>query len=173
MKILTIVLVGILASSQSCSKPSAQITKNNEQMKTTAKEVPAQNTKVSAFTPNLMVMNVNATVEFYTKVLGFKLEMTAPNTGTYDWAMVSIDGIRLMFQSTATLQKEFELLKAHDKGGALTFFVQTADTKTWYEQVKQHATMVKSYGITTYNGAKEFVIEDPNGFILHFSDIVF
>ena len=43
---------------------------------------------LNSLTPNLMVNDVEETIEYYTDILGFTLLMTVPETGKLDWAMV-------------------------------------------------------------------------------------
>lgn len=42
---------------------------------------------INSLTPNLMVRDVNATVDFY-KQLGFEIIQSVPDKGVLDWAMV-------------------------------------------------------------------------------------
>lgn len=167
MKLLMIITAtSIIVSIASCNGQN----KKTQMEAIKHKETPVQ---LKAFTPNLMVKDVNQTVRYYTDILGFQLVQSYPNTGIYNWAMVKKENATIMFQSSVSLKDEFKELENYDRGGALTFFIQVADTKLWYELIKDKVQIIKPYGITSYNGANEFVIMDPNGFILHFSDITF
>lgn len=81
------------------------------------------------------------------------------------------ENVKIMFQSSVSLKDEFKELESYDRGGALTFFIQVADTKLWYDKIKDKIRIIKPYGVTSYNGANEFVFMDINGFIMHVSDL--
>ena len=118
---------------------------------------------------NLMVKDVDETLAYYTN-LGFRIVHRSPETGSAYWAFVKKDQVELFFQSKTSLIEEFPELENHERGGALTLWFQVGNVFQWYEEIKDKTEVIRPFGITPYNGAKEFVIMDINGFILHFSD---
>ncbi len=118
---------------------------------------------------NLMVDHVQKTLDYY-ESLGFTTIQKAPNRSP-EWAMIRKDNISLMFQSTKSLTTEFPQLNNQPIGRPLTLWIQTENIDSYYEKIKNKVKIIKEFGITKYNGAKEFVIEDNNGFILHFSNM--
>lgn len=124
---------------------------------------------LTSISNNLMVNDVTQTLAYYTN-LGFKIVHRSPETGPAYWAFVKKDQVLLFFQSKTTLVEEFPELENHDKGGALTLWFRVDQIAQWYEEIKDKTDVIRPLGITPYNGAKEFVIMDINGFILHFSD---
>lgn len=118
---------------------------------------------------NLMVKDVNETLVYYTN-LGFKVIYKSPLQGPSYWAFVQKDDVALFFQSKTSLTKEFPELENHERGGALTLWFRVDNISKWYEEINDKTEVIRSLGITSYNGAKEFAIVDINGFILHFSD---
>lgn len=118
---------------------------------------------------NLMVNHVKSTLDYYESI-GFTTIQKAPDTSP-EWAMIQKDNISLMFQSTNSLTTEFPQLKGQSNGRPLTLWIQTENIDTYYEEIKNKVKIIKKLGITEYNGATEFVIEDNNGFILHFSNL--
>lgn len=125
--------------------------------------------KLKALHTNLMVDDVASTLSFYTSI-GFSINQQAPEKNPV-WAYVTKDNASLMFQSTASLQQEFVQLKRQKMGGGLTIWIQVENIKEYYNQIKDKVEVIKPLGVTDYNGATEFVIQDVNGFILHFSDL--
>jgi uncharacterized glyoxalase superfamily protein PhnB len=119
-------------------------------------------------TPNLMVDNVNETVDFYQKILGFKLVMSVPQEGVFNWAMVQCGEVSLMFQERKNIIAEYPLLKDTPMGGGLTFYIKVGDVKGLYEKIKKQVNIVVDLHKTFY-GAEEFAIGDNNGFILTFA----
>jgi len=125
-----------------------------------------------SMTLNLMADDARTAVDFYTSVLGFELLQRSPAAGpAVDWARLGQGDLRLMVQSRASLTAEFPRLAARTAGGALTVFIEVDDPATWWRRVEARATVVQPLGVTAYNGATEFVIVDPEGTMLHFSDL--
>lgn len=119
-------------------------------------------------TPNLMVEDVDRTVDFYRDVLGFTLAATAPEQRPFDWAMVSSGGAELMFQSRPSLSGEVPALRDRKIGGALTIYIEVEDVEALYAQVKDRLPIVVDMHDTFY-GACEFSAQDCNGYILSFA----
>ncbi len=119
-------------------------------------------------TPNIMVEDVNGTVQFYKDVLGFQVIVTVPEEGVFNWAMLGRDDVQLMVQSRASLTEELPLLHGRAIGGTLTFYVDVSDVQGLYEQIKGKVTIVQDMH-TTFYGAQEFAIQDNNGYILAFA----
>ncbi len=117
----------------------------------------------------LMVKNVDETLTYYTN-LGFKIIYKSPLEGPSYWAFVQKDNVKLFFQSKTSLTEEFPELQNYERGGASTLWFRVDNISMWYEEIKDKTKVIRPFGITPYNGAKEFVIMDINGFILHFSD---
>mgnify|MGYP000628034309 CR=1 FL=1 len=67
------------------------------------------------------------------------------------------------------LIKEFPELNKQE-GAAMTLWFRVEHIFEWYEEIKNKTEIIRPFGITSYNGANEFVIRDINGFILHFSN---
>lgn len=118
---------------------------------------------------NLMVNNVDETLLYYTNI-GFEIIYQSPTKGPAYWAYVRKDNVELFFQSKKSLTDEFPELIAQKQGGALTLWFNVENVSKWYDEIKDKTEVIRPFGITEYNGAKEFVIMDINGFILHFSD---
>lgn len=124
--------------------------------------------KLKALHTNLMVDNVDLTLSFY-EMIGFNVLQKSPDINP-QWAYIQKDNITLMFQSTISLQKEFIQLQKQKMGGGLTLWIQVENIKEFYHQIKGKIEVIKPLNVTEYNGATEFVIQDINGFILHFSN---
>lgn len=118
---------------------------------------------------NLMVKDVEKTISYYNNI-GFKTVYKSTEDGVIYWAFVKKNEVELFFQSNTSLTDEFPELKNQEKGGALTLWFRVENIDQWYQEIKNKTEIIKPFGITSYNGAKEFVVKDINGFILHFSD---
>ena len=118
---------------------------------------------------NLMVDDVGQSIEFYEKI-GFKVSQKLPDSSPV-WALVEKDNVKLMFQSTKSLQEEFSQLRNKKVGGTITLWIQVKNIESYYQLLKGKVEVIKPIGITSYNKATEFVIMDINGYLLHFSDL--
>ncbi|MEM1137794.1 MAG: VOC family protein [Bacteroidota bacterium] len=127
--------------------------------------------QLQSLTPNLMVKDVNETLDFYINVLNFKLLDTVPESGSFDWGFVESGEVKLMFQKETSIKAEYKELEPYEKGGALTMYIRVDKVDELYNSMKDKTTVVKPLSKTFY-GANEFAIEDLNGFILTFSDIL-
>jgi uncharacterized glyoxalase superfamily protein PhnB len=119
-------------------------------------------------TPNLMVTDVNKTVEFYKNILDFETVMTAPQEGTLYWALMKNGAVEIMFQAKESISQEISAFKDKEVGGSFTLYIDVTDIKALYEKVKDHASIVQEMHTTSY-GAQEFAINDINGYVLAFA----
>ena len=122
-------------------------------------------------TPNLMVEDVNRTIDFYRDTLGFEVIATQPEQGRFDWAMMRSGDVELMFQTRASLTEEVPMLGGKETGGALTFYVETEGVLDLHERLKDKVTLAQDLH-TTFYGMQEFAIVDCNGYILAFAERV-
>ncbi|HYU73050.1 MAG TPA: VOC family protein [Ktedonobacteraceae bacterium] len=122
-------------------------------------------------TPNIMVEDVNRTIQFYKETLGFELLTSVPEKGQFDWAMMKRDGVEIMFQARASLGEEIPALQQKEIGGALTFYIDIEGVEELHAILKDKVTIVQEMH-TTFYGAQEFAIQDCNGYILTFAEAV-
>ncbi|RKR07870.1 putative glyoxalase superfamily protein PhnB [Maribacter vaceletii] len=128
-------------------------------------------TKLESLTPNIMVKDVNATLDYYTNNLGFKLIDTNPESGKYEWGYVMLDNVGMMFQEEKSLKTEYKEIEPLKVGGALTFYIRIKDINSYYNQIIKKTNIIKPINKTFY-GTNEFAIMDKNGFILTFSETI-
>lgn len=133
----------------------------------------------SKITANLMVGNVNETLDFYERVLGFALVMGVPEDSqqivtTRDgstplgFAIIKRDEVELMLQSQKSLSAELPEFRKRPVGGAVTLYCQVANVRELYERIKGQVTILKDLH-TTFYGAEEFCIRDTTGYVLTFA----
>ena len=120
--------------------------------------------------PELIVEDVSRSVNFYTTVLGFDLEMQAPETGTPTWAQVAKDSVRFMFQEWNETKHEMPSLAERPKGGITIFVFKLGDkseVRNFADKLSQQK-VVLPVRETDY-GSVEFGISDPDGYVIIFS----
>jgi len=134
---------------------------------------------LSKITPNLMVVSVNDTLDFYEQVLGFGLVMGVPagrreivtargGDAPLAFAIIQRDDVELMLQSRESLSQELPALKGQAIGGSITLYIRVADARELYESIRRKVTILKDLHMTFY-GTEEFYIRDCNGYVLTFA----
>ncbi|RKR83476.1 putative enzyme related to lactoylglutathione lyase [Mucilaginibacter gracilis] len=120
------------------------------------------NYKLTGLTPMLETQDMEATIYFYTEVLGFNLRSYNAKWG---WASFNFDEVNMMF----TIPNEHRNMPKPIMSGSLYFNPDDVD-KVW-EHVKEHCLIC--YPIENFDyGMREFGIYDNNGYLLQFGQIV-
>jgi len=119
--------------------------------------------------PNLMVEDVNKTVDYYENKLGcFELVATDPEEGELDWAMMRSENIEIMFQSSNSMSEVIPEFAGKKSGGTFVVYVEVRDIMELYNMVKGHVDIIKDLHTTPYD-MREFFVKDMNGYILVFA----
>lgn len=125
--------------------------------------------EMKSLSPNLMVDNVQETIDYYVDHFGFKFIQGNPPEGNYIWAMVQSGEVTLMFQARESLEEDIPELKGENPGGGFSLFIVTENLKELYEKVKDKVDIVVDFKKTFYN-MYEFTIRDLNGYLLTFAE---
>lgn len=131
-------------------------------------------------TTNLMVEDVNHTVDFYSNVLGFEFVMgvlkgsqdivtTWQKDKALNYAMMKAGDVEIMFQSEESMKEDIPGFNAGQIGGSLTLYIEVDDIEDLYSKVKDGVKVEKELEYTFY-GMQEFYIRDCNGYILGFAE---
>jgi uncharacterized glyoxalase superfamily protein PhnB len=126
--------------------------------------------KLNSLTPNLMVNDVEETVEYYTDVLGFTLLMTVPEIGKLDWAMVKRNDVVIMFQTKKSLSSDLPRMAGEKPGGGLTFYIKVDRITEIHEELFNNEVEIISDLESTFYNTIEFSVVDVNGYVLTFSE---
>lgn len=129
----------------------------------------AQETKYKSMSPNLFVKDMNASQEFYTKTLGFQVIDQEPKDADPVWLMITYNEITFMLQTLESLDDEIPALKNKQTGGTLIFYITLTHIKDYFDKVSKNSKVVSDLK-TTFYGATEFTIEDPDGYLLTFAE---
>ena len=124
-----------------------------------------------SLTANLMVKDVDKTIDFYNTILGFSTFDTVFQGKDLVWGMIKKDNVYIMLQKFESIIDEYPSLKKQEFGGGLTLYITVQDVDNLYKDIKDTVTIVRELHKTPY-GANEFAILDPNNFILVFSNIL-
>jgi len=130
-------------------------------------------------TPNIMVKDVNKSIDYYNENLEFEFVMGVDESNNVKmddysgsvltWAMIKKDSIEIMLQREDSLVEEIPEFKDMKIGGTFTLFINTRDVKNLYKKIKDKVEILKERHKTFY-GADEFVMKDLNGYIIYFSE---
>lgn len=126
--------------------------------------------KIEALTPNVVVRDVQKSLEFYINVLGFKLDLHVPEQPPYVFASV-VAGNAVIFLND---QKSIPEL-THAPGGigfALNLYIKVSGIEDWHKKVEQSGAKIVMPLTTQFYGMKEFAFEDPDGWVLMFAEPV-
>lgn len=124
--------------------------------------------KFQSLSPNLVVADVNRSIDFYINVLGFTFVASKPDTGTFEWGMVSKDDVIIMFQTYKSLREGISSIKA-PSGSFGTLFIKVTGVENYYNLIKKRADVASELRLSEY-GMLEFTIRDINGYYLTFAE---
>jgi len=114
--------------------------------------------QLTALAPMLETPDIETTIDFYTRVLGFSTENYVPDMG---WASLKFNNINIMF----ALPNEHRNIPKPILSGSLYFTADNVDN-VW-EKVKEQCLIC--YPIENFDyGMREFAIYDNNGYLLQF-----
>lgn len=117
---------------------------------------------IKSLIPSLLVDSIDYTVDYYTKVIGFKLERKNPY-----WAHLSSNNANLYLTLKESVLSFLPEVKDKSTGGTFTLYILVEGIDEYYNRLKDTATISMPLHTTDY-GTKEFQIKDINGYILDF-----
>ena len=108
--------------------------------------------------PSLQTRDMQQTIEFWTDVLGFRLDEAAPEDAP-TWCAMHSGNARLMWT----------VLEPGVQAPELTgrIYLYPDDVETAWAAVKDRAEVLEEPHLTDY-GMREFALRDPNGYVLAF-----
>jgi uncharacterized glyoxalase superfamily protein PhnB len=113
--------------------------------------------------PVLKVRAMQATVDFYTKILGFELCWRSSDDKEVEICAMEAGNASLMFSTGSHL--------GHTPQFSGTLYFDTDDVAGYYEQVKDKVDIVWPLEDMEY-GTREFGIHDCDGYCLAFAQVL-
>jgi uncharacterized glyoxalase superfamily protein PhnB len=118
--------------------------------------------RLRELTPMLRTWDLEATMDFYTEVLGFACRGLSEEEG---WASIERDGLEIMLTGPNEHEGDVEPLFT----GSLYFRVDDVDA--FWEGLEERAEVC--YPVESFDyGMREFGIYDPNGYLLQFGQVI-
>lgn len=123
--------------------------------------------KVEKITTVLAVENVQPSLDFWQKRLGFECTVTVPHEDTLGFAILVKDNAELMLQSVASILADLGANTGEVNGRSAALFIEVADMAA-----VEHA--LEGYPIemprrTTFYGMHEIGIREPGGHFVVFA----
>ncbi|MBL1211900.1 MAG: hypothetical protein HND52_00965 [Ignavibacteriae bacterium] len=125
---------------------------------------------INKLTTNLFVKDVNTSIDFYTELLNFEVEMTVPDSGKLDFAIIRNGEIELMLQSYDGIKSALPNRIPDELTPSFLLFFEVSDLDSIYNKTKS-AVLIKDKHQTFY-GTNEFSIADPDDYIIGFSQFI-
>jgi uncharacterized glyoxalase superfamily protein PhnB len=122
--------------------------------------------KFQKLTPNLVVRDVTASMEFYRSVLGFEPAIKVPDEPPYVFGSVTSGGVEIFFNDRKAVAKDYPPLGARPAGGALTLFMEVEGIEEVLAAVQKSGAKVVMPLKEQFYGMREFAFEDPENWII-------
>ncbi len=128
--------------------------------------------KYQKLTPNLVVRDVAASVNFYCTVLGFQLGMKVPDAPPYVFASVVTDGVEIFFNDHKSVKEDYPELVSRPIGGTLTLYTEVEGIEDILHAVEKAGAKITMPLKTQFYGIREFALEDPDGWVITIAERV-
>jgi uncharacterized glyoxalase superfamily protein PhnB len=122
--------------------------------------------KFQKLTPNLVVRDVAASMEFYRSVLGFQTAITVPDQPPYVFGSVTAGGVEIFFNDQKVVAADYPALGAKPIGGSITLFMEVEGIEEILAVVKKSGSKITMPLKEQFYGMREFAFEDPEGWII-------
>jgi uncharacterized glyoxalase superfamily protein PhnB len=126
--------------------------------------------KFQKLTPNLVVRDVTASMEFYRNVLGFQTTITVPDQAPYVFGAVTNGNVEIFFNDQKAVATDYPTLGAKPIGGSLTLFIEVEGIEDLFKQVQKHGVKITMPMKDQFYGMREFAFEDPEGWVITFAE---
>lgn len=126
--------------------------------------------KFQKLTPNLVVRDVAASMQFYRTVLGFETAFTVPEQAPYVFGAMRAGDVEIFFNDQKTVAADYPELGAKPIGGALTLFIEIEGIEDLFQQVQQHGVKITMPMKDQFYGMREFAMLDPEGWEITFAE---
>jgi len=119
--------------------------------------------KFQKLTPNLVVRDVAASMNFYRSVFGFEAAITVPDQPPYVFGSVVSGGVEIFFNDQKAVAEEYPALGSKPIGGCLTLFIEVEGIDEVLAAAQKHGVKITMPLKQTFYGMREFAFEDPEG----------
>jgi lactoylglutathione lyase len=121
--------------------------------------------QIRKLTPNLVVRNVEASLRFYSEILGLEKAMTVPDESPYIFAAVSNGAVEIFFNDQKTVAAEYPKLAA-SIGASLTLYMEVDSLQAVFDRVQKAGAKISMPITDQFYGMKEFAFGDSDGYTI-------
>jgi len=123
--------------------------------------------EVRKITPILFAEEIEPCIQFWTERIGFQKTVEVPEGNKIGFVMLEKNGLELMYQSFASVEKDNVATGAAVRKGPSFLYVEVADIDAALATTNGAEIVMPMR--TTFYQAKEFGIKDPVGHYLIFA----
>jgi catechol 2,3-dioxygenase-like lactoylglutathione lyase family enzyme len=122
--------------------------------------------KLLRHAPYFPVANVERSIDFYDRILGFKCEYAGGSPPQF--AICSRDGFAIMIRKVPEVER---IVPSEKQGGTWDAFFWVSDAQSLFDELKANGAEI-AYGPTIQEAyhMKEFAIRDSDGHVLGFGE---
>lgn len=124
-----------------------------------------ENVQLQSLAPVLVVDEVEPCLPFWQERLGFELVTTVPEGDRIGFAMLSKDGVTVMYQSRESVRKDIPALA--DEGSSTVLYLSVASIDAVEARLEGIDPVVPRR--TTFYGATEVAVREPAGNLVVFA----
>jgi uncharacterized glyoxalase superfamily protein PhnB len=117
-------------------------------------------------TPNLVVRDVAASMEFYRSALGFQPAITVPEQPPFVFGSVISGSVEIFFNDHKAVAEDYPALAIRPIGGSLTLFMEVEGIEQVLAAVQKSGAKITMPLKEQFYGMREFAFEDPEGWVL-------
>jgi uncharacterized glyoxalase superfamily protein PhnB len=119
--------------------------------------------KFQKLTPNLVVRDVTAAMEFYRSTLGFQTTITVPDQAPYVFGAITNGSVEIFFNDQKAVAADYPALGSKPIGGSLTLFIEVEGIEEVLDAVKKSRGKITMPLKEQFYGMREFAFQDPEG----------
>ena len=120
--------------------------------------------QTTEITTELMVDEMQKSLDFYTDLLGFKIVTAVPEENPF-FAIIKNRTVEIMFYERKAFVEEIPDFDKQKLGGTIALYIGIKNLKEEYERVKNQVEIIQNLHKTDY-GTEEFSFYDCNGYVL-------
>ena len=122
---------------------------------------------VKKITPILIAGEIEPCIQFWTERMGFNKSVEVPEGSKIGFVLLEKDGLELMYQSYASVEKDNPATATAVKQGPTFLYLEVGDLQQALSATKGAEVVMPVR--STFYGAKEFGIKDPVGHYIIFA----
>jgi uncharacterized glyoxalase superfamily protein PhnB len=123
---------------------------------------------IKKITPILFAQEIEPCIQFWTERMGFQKTVEVPEGEKIGFALLEKDGLELMYQSFASVEKDNAATAAAVKQGPTFLYIDVDDLSHALAAVGNAELFMPMR--STFYGSREFGIKDPVGHYIIFAE---